>query len=138
MDSIRRNAQPTTASRIEVSRPPDRERNGNRVRERKFVVRSVVMDVNSGLIQKRNEILRVAEKHGVLRVRVFGSVTRGDAGPDSDVDFLIEAGTRRSPFFPGGLVADLEDLLGRHVDVVEEEALHDLLRDQVLREAVPL
>mgnify|MGYP001578386283 FL=1 len=102
------------------------------------MVRSVVMDVNSGLIRKRNEILRVAEKHGVLRVRVFGSVTRGDAGPDSEVVFLIEAGTRRSPFFRGGLVADLEDLLGRHVDVVEEEALHDLLRDQVLREAVPL
>ena len=73
--------------------------------------------------QKRNEILRIAERHGAYNVRVFGSVARGEAGPDSDVDLLIDAGETVSPWFPGGLVLDLEELLGRRVDVVEEVAL---------------
>ena len=50
--------------------------------------------------QKRNEILRIAERHGAYNVRVFGSVARGEAGPDSDVDFLIEAGEKTSSWFP--------------------------------------
>ena len=87
---------------------------------------------------KRNDILRIAAKHGVQRIRVFGSVARGDAGPESDVDFLVDVGPRHSPFFPGGLVADLEALLGRRVDVVEPEGLYAPLRDIVLKEAVPL
>lgn len=88
--------------------------------------------------QKRNEILRIAERHGAYNVRVFGSVARGEAGPDSDVDLLIDAGEKVSPWFPGGLVSDLEDLLGRRVDVVEEVALRPELRQYVLREAKPL
>ncbi|HEU0079042.1 MAG TPA: nucleotidyltransferase family protein [Longimicrobiaceae bacterium] len=88
--------------------------------------------------QKRNEILRIAERHGAYNVRVFGSVARGEAGPDSDVDLLIDAGEKVSPWFPGGLVSDLEELLGRRVDVVEEVALRPELRQYVLREAKPL
>jgi predicted nucleotidyltransferase len=87
---------------------------------------------------KRNEILRIAERHGAYNVRVFGSVARGEAGPDSDVDLLIDAGEKVSPWFPGGLVLDLEELLGRRVDVVEEVALRPELRPYVLREAKPL
>ena len=87
---------------------------------------------------KRQEILRIAAQHGVQRIRVFGSVARGEAGPQSDVDFLIEVGPRHSPFFPGGLVADLEALLGRRVDVVEPEGLYAPLRARVLTEAIPL
>ncbi len=87
---------------------------------------------------KRDEILRVAAKHGVRRIRVFGSVARGDAGPESDVDFLVEAGPHHSPFFPGGLLADLEELLGRKVDIVTEKGLHWYIHDRVLQEAVPL
>lgn len=87
---------------------------------------------------KREEILRIAARHGVQRVRVFGSVARGEAGPRSDVDFLVDVGPRHSPFFPGGLVADLEALLGRHVDVVEPEGLYAPLKAVVLQEAVPL
>ena len=94
-----------------------------------------IPDIMSG---KRNDILRIAAKHGVQRIRVFGSVARGDAGPESDVDFLVDVGPRHSPFFPGGLVADLEALLGRRVDVVEPEGLYAPLRDIVLKEAVPL
>ncbi|MET0397831.1 MAG: nucleotidyltransferase family protein [Longimicrobiaceae bacterium] len=88
--------------------------------------------------QKRNEILRIAERHGAYNVRVFGSVARGEAGPDSDVDLLIDAGEKVSPWFPGGLVNDLEELLGRRVDVVEEVALRPELRQYVLPEARPL
>jgi predicted nucleotidyltransferase len=87
---------------------------------------------------KREEILRVARRHGVTRVRVFGSSVRGDAGPQSDVDLLVEVGPEPTPWFPGGLVAELEELLGRRVQVVTERGLDRLLRDRVLQEAVPL
>lgn len=96
------------------------------------------MGIKEVIQNKRDEILRVATKHGVHRIRVFGSVARGDAGPDSDIDFLVEVGPHHSPFFPGGLVADLQELLGREVDVVEPEGLYPLLKDDILREAVPL
>lgn len=88
--------------------------------------------------QKRNEILRIAERHGAYNVRVFGSVARGEAGPDSDVDLLIDVGEKTSSWFPAGLILDLEDLLGRRVDVVTERALRPELRPYVLRDAKPL
>jgi predicted nucleotidyltransferase len=88
--------------------------------------------------QKREEILRIAARHGVLRIRVFGSVARGEAGPQSDVDFLVEAGTGTTPWFPAGLVVDLEDLLGRPVQVVTDSGLNPDLRERVLEEAVPV
>ena len=69
---------------------------------------------------------------------MFGSMARGDAGPQSDVDLLIDVGVDPSPWFPGGLVAELEELLGRRVQVVTERGLDALLRDRVLKEAVPL
>jgi predicted nucleotidyltransferase len=90
------------------------------------------------LTSRREQILRVAKQHGVTRVRVFGSMARGDAGPHSDVDLLVDVGGDPGPWFPGGLVADLEELLGRRVQVVTERALDNLLRDRVLREAVLL
>lgn len=96
------------------------------------------MGIEEVLGDKREEILRIAAKHGVTSIRVFGSVARGEAGPDSDVDFLIEAGDEVTPWFPAGFVADLRDLLGRRVDVVETCALRPRLRVQVLEEAVAL
>ena len=90
------------------------------------------------LEDKRDEILELAKRHGVTRIRVFGSVARGEAGPSSDVDFLVDVGPDPGPWFPGGLVADLEDLLGKRVQVVTEGGLNDLLRDRVLAEAIPL
>ncbi len=87
---------------------------------------------------RRDEILSVARRHGVTRVRVFGSMARGDAGPTSDLDLLVDVGPSPSPWFPGGLVAELESLLGRRVQVVTERGLDQLLRDHVLREAVTL
>jgi len=88
--------------------------------------------------QKREEILALAAKHGALNVRIFGSVARDEAGPESDVDFLIDLGPNRSPWFPGGLIIDLENLLGCKVDVITEKGLKKRIRDRVLQEAVPL
>ncbi len=96
------------------------------------------MGIEEILGAKRDEILRIAAKHGVTSIRVFGSVARGEAGPGSDVDFLIEAGTNVTPWFPGGLVADLEELLGRDVDVVEECALRPRIGPRILAEAIPI
>jgi predicted nucleotidyltransferase len=87
---------------------------------------------------KREEIQRIAVKHGARNVRVFGSMARGDARPDSDVDFLIEVGAETSSWFPAGLILDLENLLGRRVEVVTERGLNSLIREEVLREAVPV
>jgi len=87
---------------------------------------------------KRDEILRIAAKHGVRNVRVFGSVARGDARLDSDVDFLVETATVTSSWFPGGLIVDLEALLGKHVEIVTDRGLDPALRDSILREAVPV
>ncbi len=87
---------------------------------------------------KREEILRISARHGAHNVRIFGSVARGESGPDSDVDFLVDMGPEHTPWFPGGLLMDLQELLGCKVDILTEDALHWYLRDRVLEEAVPL
>jgi len=96
------------------------------------------MGVDAVLHEKREEIFRIANRHGVNNIRVFGSAARGESRADSDIDFLIEVGGPTSPWFPGGLVADLEELLGRHVDVVEPDAIKESLRESVLGGAVSL
>ena len=85
---------------------------------------------------KREQILRLASKYGARNVRIFGSVARGEAGADSDLDLLVELEAGRSLLDHVALIQDLEDLLGRKVDVVTERALHWYIRDQVLAEAV--
>jgi predicted nucleotidyltransferase len=96
------------------------------------------MGINEVLGDRREMILRTAERHGARNVRIFGSVARGDARPDSDIDLLVEMAPAHSPFFPGGLIADLQDMLGRPVHVVTERALHQVIRERVVREAVAL
>ena len=90
------------------------------------------------LREKRDEIKRIGAKHGAYNIRVFGSVVRGDAGPEGNIDFLVDAGSTTSSWFPAGLILDLEDLLGRRVEVVTEKGLNPDLRDHVLREAMAL
>ena len=87
---------------------------------------------------KRDEILRIAASHGASNIRVFGSVARGESRAESDVDFLIGTGPVTSSWFPAGLIVDLEELLGRPVEVVTEKGLNPLIRDRVLEEAVTL
>jgi predicted nucleotidyltransferase len=89
-------------------------------------------------LRRRDEILRIAARHGAHDVRVFGSVVRGEAGKDSDVDFLVRLDDDRSLIDHIALMQDLEDFFGCKIDVVSEEALHRLVRDHVLAEAVPL
>ena len=96
------------------------------------------MPVASLLQDKREAILSLAARHGARNVRIFGSAARGDSGPDSDVDFLVDLEPRRSLLDLGGLLMDLRELLGRDVDVVTEPSLHWYIRDRILREAVPL
>ena len=86
----------------------------------------------------RDEILRIAERHGARDVRVFGSVARGEATETSDIDLLVSTAERTSPWFPAAFVAELQRLLGRRVDVVTEDGLYWLLRRRILREARPL
>jgi uncharacterized protein len=102
------------------------------------MVTGIFMDIYKLVQAKREEIFHIASRHGVHKISLFGSVARGEAGASSDIDFLIEAGPERTPWFPGGLIADLEDLLGCRVDIVTEKALHWYIRDRVLQEAVPL
>ena len=96
------------------------------------------MSVDGLIAANREEILRIAAKHGAYNVRVFGSRARGEAKLDSDVDLLVDVGPEPTPFFPGGLIADLEELLGRRVDVATPSSLHWYIRERVLSDAVPL
>lgn len=94
--------------------------------------------MNTAIRDHRDEILRLARAHGARKLRLFGSVARGDDRPDSDLDLLVEMEPGRSLVDHVALKQDLEGLLGRDVDVVTEQSLHPRLRDRVLREAVSL
>ena len=96
------------------------------------------MDMAEALKTKRQQILQIARQHGANHVRIFGSVARGEVQPDSDIDFLVDMEPGRSLFDMGGLVVELQQLLGRNVDVVTERGLKSRIRDRVLAEAIPL
>lgn len=90
------------------------------------------------LLEQREAILEIAEQHGAYNIRVFGSVARGEADTESDIDFLVELESGRSLFDLGGLLMDLQNMLELPVDVVTEKTLKTRIRERVLREAVPL
>ena len=96
------------------------------------------MNFSELLRDKREAILQVAAKHGARNVRVFGSVARGEADDQSDIDFLVDIEPGRSLLDLGGLLMDLQDLLGQNVDVVTERGLKPRIRERVLHEAVAL
>jgi hypothetical protein len=96
------------------------------------------MKVSEKITKLRSDIMRIARKHGARNLRVFGSVARGEDTDSSDLDLLIDVAPKHSPFFPGGLVMDLEELLGVQVDVVTENGLHRLIKQDVLKEAKKL
>jgi predicted nucleotidyltransferase len=88
--------------------------------------------------ERRDEILAGAARHGAGNVRLFGSVARGDDPPHSDIDLLIDVTGTTSPWFPGSLTTELEELLGNPVHVVIGRSLSSFIQETVLREAVPL
>ena len=96
------------------------------------------MLLNELLQEKREEILRTAARRGAYNVRIFGSVARGDADEKSDIDILVDLEPGRSLFDLGGLLMDLQELLGHDVDVVTERGLRERIRNRVINEAVAL
>jgi len=86
----------------------------------------------------REDILRIAAQYGAYNVRIFGSVARGEADSESDIDLLVNMEPGRSLLDLCGLLIDLEELPGRKVDVVTEKGLRDRIRERVLKEAVAL
>lgn len=86
----------------------------------------------------RDAILALGKRHGAQDIRIFGSVVRGEAGTESDIDFLVELGPGRTLLDWGAFWQELEKLLGRPVDVATERSLKPELRAQVIKEALPL
>ncbi len=96
------------------------------------------MYLNDLLKSRRDEILEIAARHGAHNVRVFGSVARGEADSQSDVDLLVEFKRGTTLLSHAALINELEELLGVKVDVVSERGLRERIRDRVLSEAVAL
>ncbi len=95
-----------------------------------------MMKLQQLLQSKREDILAVALRHGAFNVRVFGSVARGVVDESSDIDLLVDYDLQEiSPWFPGGLFIDLQDILGCKVDIVTEQGLSRLINDRVLAQA---
>jgi len=96
------------------------------------------MNIPGLLKKKRQEILRLAEQRGARNVRIFGSIARGDSGPGSDVDFLVEMEEATTLPQHNALIRELQELLGCNVDVVSERSFRARMRDRVMKEAVPI
>jgi hypothetical protein len=86
----------------------------------------------------KSRILQPATHYGAYNVRIFGSLARDDIQPESDIDFLVAFEPQRSPLDRGGLLMDLQDLLGCKIDVVDEQVLRPRFREQILKDAISL
>jgi predicted nucleotidyltransferase len=96
------------------------------------------MKLTDLLQKRRSDILRVAEQHGASNVRIFGSVARGEDDERSDIDLLVDLESGRGLLDHAALILDLEELLGRKVDVATERGLRSLVRQRALQDATPL
>ncbi len=98
-----------------------------------------MVKIEQKLQEKREQIIAIAAKHGATNLRIFGSVARGEADENSDLDLLINYDSnKRSPWFPLRLIRELETLLNCKVDIVTEQGLKDRIKERVLKEAIPL
>jgi len=88
--------------------------------------------------QQKKNILAIARQHGLVRLRLFGSVVRGEETPQSDIDLLVDLEPGRSMFDLGGALIQLQELLRRKVDIVTEGGLHWYLKEKIMQEAMPL
>jgi predicted nucleotidyltransferase len=97
------------------------------------------MKLKEKLQEKREDILKIAAKHGAFNIRVFGSVARGEETENSDIDLLIDYDLSKiSPWFPVRLIRDLEEILGCKVDVITSNGLKEKIREKVLKECIEL
>ena len=96
------------------------------------------MGISEIISNQKEQVLALAAKYGASNVRIFGSVALGTADADSDIDFLVDMEKGRSLFDLGGLLMELQELLGRKVDVVTEKSLHWYIKEKVLSEAKPI
>lgn len=87
---------------------------------------------------KKDDIHRIVQKYGGRNVRVFGSVARNEQQQTSDIDILVDMEEGRTGFDLGGMLIELEELLGQKVDLVTEKGLSPYIRDAVLKDAVGL
>jgi uncharacterized protein len=100
---------------------------------------AIGLGIQELLAAQREQILAIADRHGAYNIRVFGSVARGEANIDSDVDLLIDYQLEKiTPWFPVGLILDLEALLQRKVDIATVDMLKERMRDRILQEAIVL
>ncbi|MGP1383022.1 MAG: nucleotidyltransferase family protein [Thainema sp.] len=99
---------------------------------------SRVNDLLARLRAQKADLVSIAAQHGASNIRVFGSVVRGEANEQSDIDLLVDLEPGRSLLDHIGLIQDLEDLLGRSVDVATPSALHERIKDRVMQDAIPL
>lgn len=102
------------------------------------ILDGVAVPMLTDLRRRRSEILDVARARGASRVRVFGSVARGDAAEASDIDFLVDLEAGRGLLDLGGLLMDLRDLLGHDVDVTTGAGLRPRVAERVLADAIDL
>ena len=96
------------------------------------------MSIEDLLKAKREEILKIAAKHSARNIRIFGSVARGEADSESDLDILVEFLPGSTLLSQSAMIRELESLLRIKVDVVSDQGLRERIRDRVLREAVAL
>ncbi len=96
------------------------------------------MGRKNDLMKYREKILDLGTRYGINRIRIFGSVARGEDNFSSDIDLLINFDEGRSLFDLIGFRNDIEELLGRRVDVVSENALHWYIKEKVIQEAVEI
>ncbi|MEW6138814.1 MAG: nucleotidyltransferase family protein [Thermodesulfobacteriota bacterium] len=96
------------------------------------------MDITQVLEEKREDILKIAARHGARNIRLFGSVVRGEADEASDIDLLVSFGPEAGLLQHAALIRELREFLGLPVDVVDDDGLRPRMRDRVLSEAIPL
>jgi predicted nucleotidyltransferase len=97
-----------------------------------------LMPLRDALSDKRDQILRIAARYGATEVHLIGSVARGEESPDSDIDLLVRWSPTASLLDHAALSLELEQLLGRRVDLASEGWVKPRIRDSVYRDARPL